>query len=520
MNTLKRIFLFVACCAPLFGGTGTFLTATNTTCTVTTTLTVQYFGGENRMKCDVTVHLIGPGAGCRLMLYKAGAYFNSLMSTNSQFPLTPPDYSGTNWILGQSSVSTQIYTVVVQDNNSVVLGVIDSFVWNGTTKADTPGVGFKNLTFSLTNAGQYANTGYVFCTEQPGIAWCATSVAAGASASLTVKVMANDSQHYFAAFPDVAATQTTYGGFESRQYRNPDGSTGNYYSGLVYSGVGASGILVATQGTDADPGWSTGVFAQAGLALGQVKGTTSTDRTVVTGSAVAATNDQLATVGNSITQTVVNTSAKVESAIAQNGATVAAAIAGLGSNAGGGSDAAALGTLHDDNVAAKTTLDAIKAKLAGGDGFSQGSNLSGAQGAASAALSANPYNGARPGVGVPSVTLASGGSGVMGTVTVGGQNLTLGLGGGISGTDTLMVAARPVLLIALCIGFLRAVSRDLTVYTASLPQVSAQDTAVGPENLVPGVAQAKTWGTAAGAVLVVFGGAALLVAGVPRSSGG
>jgi hypothetical protein len=520
MKTILRLVVFVAWITPLFGSGGTFVTSANTSVTVSCTMTVENYAGELRVKSVLVVDKTGTGDGCRLYLMRNGSFFDALTGTNTKYPEnggSGTHYEQTRYILGQINVSTLTYSACVMDpSGNTVLGTLESFVWNGGTKADTPAqTQSKRLTFSLTNSMQYDRTGYVFCVENPGVAFCPTTIPAGGSASLVVRVLATDSCHYFAAFPDVAATRSTYGQSQIQTTTAPDGTRSSYWSGVVYSGIGASGTLTASQGVDGSPGWGSDVFAQAGLGVAQVTGTTATDRTAVTGTAVAATNDKLAEVGNSITQTMVNTSGKVEAAVAANAAAVTAAIAGMSTGGGGGESGtvAGLETLHGDNVAAKSTLDAIAAKLSGGDDFSQGDKLASAQGAAQAFLAAHPYEGVRPGSGAPNVQVATGGTGALGAVEVGGQTLNFAIGaGGIAGTDGLMVLARPVLLVALCIGFLRGVSRDLTVYTAALPQVAAQDTAVGPENLVPGVAQAKTWGTAAGAVLVVFGGAALLVA--------
>lgn len=166
---------------------------------------------------------------------------------------------------------------------------------------------------------------------------------------------------------------------------------------------------------------------------------------------------------------------------------------------------------------ASNTAD-IKKALEGDKDFSVSENVNLAQQKAQEAIEAmGGYQGLRPAAGKPTVTGLSGGDSSWGSFKVGGETLEFGMTGGIGSTDTLFGLCRPLLLIAFCVGFMRAVSGHLTAYTAALPQVVAQDSAVGPESLVPGVSQAKTWGMAAAAVAVVFGAAAALVVVVDTS---
>lgn len=179
---------------------------------------------------------------------------------------------------------------------------------------------------------------------------------------------------------------------------------------------------------------------------------------------------------------------------------------------GGGTDMTGVESRLDT---ANTHLDKMGKVLTGTHegqtAYANATQISSAQAAAGAIAE---YSGKKPTGQNPSVNSALGT-----TVTswgsafhIGSTNLQFGLGSSFAGSHSLMVAGRSVLLAAACLGFLRLCSGTLTTYTAALPQVQAQETNVGPENLVPGVSQAKTWGTAATAVLTIFGGAAALVA--------
>jgi hypothetical protein len=381
--------------------------------------------------------------------------------------------------------------------------------WNGTTTvvygilaagpSTAPAAEFKTLTFPVTNNATYQRSAYVFVQEQPGIAFGALDVPAGGAAVLSVVVSASDTSHYYAAFIDTAATQAVYGGFETRTYTRPDGRVGVYFSGLLPLAGTQTVAKTAADGTGVQLQTSD-TYATGGMQTGQISGGTGTGPVTTTGTADPATNAKLSDVGNSINQTLANTLGTLQRSVTQGDGQIASAVDRLGAklDQGNTSESQQAGLLSD-----------IRNLLHGGDSFSQSTALNGAQ---AAAAGMTPYAGIRPGSGAPVISVPTGSASVWHRLTIGDQSLAIGLTGGVSGTDTIMRAARPVFLAALCIGFLRGISMHLTTYTAALPQVAAQDTTVGPENIVPGVSQAKTWGTASAAVVVIFGAAAALVA--------
>jgi hypothetical protein len=152
----------------------------------------------------------------------------------------------------------------------------------------------------------------------------------------------------------------------------------------------------------------------------------------------------------------------------------------------------------------------VNGEAASQTGYSNATQLTAAN---SAAAGLTPYAGQRPTVsGALSTSIPSGASDWGPGFQVGTATITFGLGRMSPTMDALMVAGRSLLLAALCIGFMRTASSTLTRYTVALPQVLAQDTGFGPENVGPGVSQAKTYATAAAAVGIIFATAASMVA--------
>lgn len=270
-----------------------------------------------------------------------------------------------------------------------------------------------------------------------------------------------------------------------------------YYRNVAPDMATASSVETASSGMGSVTAGTAYVGGATGA--GQTVVSPATTPVTTTGSVDAATNAHVSEVGNSINQTAAKVGQGIQQSI-QSGATMV--VTGLG---------AKIDQLRADNGDTKSILSEIRDVLRGGEDFNQDAALSQA---ASAASAVGSYSGIRPSAGAPSIVGPSGSSvlNLGDLATIGDQTLSLTLGsGGIGGTDDLLRWARPMFLLALCVGFMRGVSHHLTAYTAALPTVAAQDTAIGPENIVPGVAQGKTWGTAAAAVLVIFGGAAALV---------
>lgn len=168
------------------------------------------------------------------------------------------------------------------------------------------------------------------------------------------------------------------------------------------------------------------------------------------------------------------------------------------------------GKVQEGNDQRKKLVDFTEGTAASQTGYSNAVQVASAQ-AAAAAVGA--YTGTKPSVaGAPAISVP-GDPGDWGQgIQVGNTTITFGAGRLPANYETMMVAGRSLLLVALCLGFMRQASRTLTDYTVALPQVQTQDTGMGPENIGPGVSQAKTYATAAVAVGVIFTGAASIVA--------
>jgi len=451
---------------------------------------MHYFGGCDVTGTVVTFYWDHVGAGISYASNDAPVYIGASGGGSVVF--------WSSWttlpkVFDFSGVPSGSYTLWVQGlGGTFAAGTLN---WNGSSFADPePPAPFRTLSFTITNTTDLWRWAGVFCEELPGIMQLARRVGPGETVTFQPQVDASDTKHYFAAFVDaqnsVGAEMVVNalgdGSEEVQYYRNvaPDMATASSVE------TASSGMGSVTAGT-AYVGGATGA--------GQTVVSPATTPVTTTGSVDAATNAHVSEVGNSINQTAAKVGQGIQQSI-QSGATMV--VTGLG---------AKIDQLRADNGDTKSILSEIRDVLRGGEDFNQDAALSQA---ASAASAVGSYSGIRPSAGAPSIVGPSGSSvlNLGDLATIGDQTLSLTLGsGGIGGTDDLLRWARPMFLLALCVGFMRGVSHHLTAYTAALPTVAAQDTAIGPENIVPGVAQGKTWGTAAAAVLVIFGGAAALV---------
>src|SRR5581483_9959917 len=76
----------------------------------------------------------------------------------------------------------------------------------------------------------------------------------------------------------------------------------------------------------------------------------------------------------------------------------------------------------------------------------------------------------------------------------------------------ILTAGRPLVLFALMVGFLWSAGDYISQAVFHSTAVQAAETNNGPENLIPGVSQAKTWGAAGMIVFALLGFAAAIVA--------
>lgn len=150
--------------------------------------------------------------------------------------------------------------------------------------------------------------------------------------------------------------------------------------------------------------------------------------------------------------------------------------------------------------------------LTAGSAYSVGTDLALITSKAGAATA---YTGARP-TGTNAVT--AGGAApttAMYSTIIGGTVLSLGfndLASRMPAADALLVACRPLLLLALAVWFARNAGATVQAYAVGLGNADTGGVNVGVENLVPGVAQGKGWGSAAIAVSTICVAIGALVA--------
>jgi len=161
--------------------------------------------------------------------------------------------------------------------------------------------------------------------------------------------------------------------------------------------------------------------------------------------------------------------------------------------------------------AGNTTTEAIRAILRPADPFDQNAALAVAS---TAAAGAGAYTGPTVSGSSSAVSFTPEGSPALATVRVGSVDVGLSMDGVGSAFDSALAifyAARPLLLFALGIWLIRSCGTDLQAYVVGVTGVSAQGDSNGIENIVPGVAQGKTYAGAAVAVGIIVAAVASLV---------
>ncbi|MFA5264425.1 MAG: hypothetical protein WC378_11420 [Opitutaceae bacterium] len=425
---------------------------------------------------DLTVIKIGSGSGyLRLAVFYNGGIqsviyqgYDSYSSTIALFNDFAP--AGT-------------YTLQQYIEGSAVVETIN---WNGTTATVQQPSPFRTISFNITNNGATARTAYVFMTEQPNIGFSPTMIGAGQTGTLTLSVESDDATHYYAAFVDVDETNEQFGGIDGLTYRNPDGTSGTYFSGLVPQSGTATATQTALNGTATTSFPSGASYGSPSVSSGTI-GTATT----ISGNGNSATNQQLADLGNSINATAVGVGKALNQSLI---------------DLRGSSERSANGI-----EGVKSDTSAIRGVLEGGAGFSVQNELSQASSAANAAAK---YTGAKPGsTDVPEVGTSASGNLNFGTITVGTREIAFSLdSAGFEGADSVLRGGRTVILWALVVWFVGSCSRTLDIYLVGLGTADSGGNVVGVENLVPGVAQGKAWGGAGIAVAGVMTAAGAMVA--------
>ena len=289
---------------------------------------------------------------------------------------------------------------------------------------------------------------------------------------------------------------------------------------LVTMGTIDPGMMYDPSGTQG-PNGGTALTAELtinGLKASPGTGSVTSSTTIIaaTTSTVGAQDATLAAVGNAIVASQEKGTQAITKGLAEIKAKVGSS---SGSSGGTGTDMTATNTLLDgiktETTAVKDKVTAIHDLLNAGEEYDAATDV--AQIETKAGEKTGSYNGAKPtgnaavsgGQSAPG-TLYSGDLG-FGTMTLGFGSLGAGVGGAAHG---LMSACRPLLVLALCVWFARGAGKTVTAYATGLGAVSSGSSTVGPENIVPGVAQAKGWGSAGVAVTTIVVAVAAFIAAV------
>lgn len=197
-------------------------------------------------------------------------------------------------------------------------------------------------------------------------------------------------------------------------------------------------------------------------------------------------------------------------------------------NAGAGQSAADIVTALDGvkteikNQKGSDTLDKINDALTGKNYSGVVTDLGGAQSAASGRA---VYDGVTVNSNA-SVTTNSASLLADQEIEVAGRRIVFGLSpeafGSTVGGHNILTSSKGIILVAVCLSFISLVGVKLSRYVTGITNTQTADAAVGIENAVPGVAQGKTWGSAAliTGVIVAFAVACVaLIAGITGGVG-
>lgn len=239
--------------------------------------------------------------------------------------------------------------------------------------------------------------------------------------------------------------------------------------------------------------------AGSGDASNQTVGDEAYKKVTTTAGATDAARDQtIVAAANSIGAAIDRSKDAIVDAINKNG--------GSGGSSGSVNVSVEMGTTNGkiDQVKDKLTEQAADVKtIAGlfsaGKDFSVDGQLGTAKAKADAA--AATYGAAKPsGDGAASGISGGNSYGTFGKIKVGDQDINFGLDlsdGPFATADQVMRGGRSVILYAILIWFLYSAGQLLSQYIIGLGGIdSGTSGAVGPENIVPGVAQLKGWGAA------------------------
>lgn len=392
-------------------------------------------------------------------------------------------------------VTYRMEAFALHDNTNNVYDVsVDNYIhWNTTV-----GLGIlqsmKKLTFSYTNTG--TTTIYVGLARvgNLGQVFQGVYLDPGATKTWELIIPDTDSSSYTVVKVNIDGAFAAGGG-SIGYWENPDGTKTYDFTGYTTS-TGATQNQsngVATSYTP--PG--TLAPTPSGVATGGTAGPSGTNP------------NALPTTGGT------SGSAPTQGTAAANTNAITAAINSLKGSIGGGGATDMTG-VHSRLDTANTHLEKLS-KMADGThpsqtSFNNDTQLSDANAKAGAVTA---YAGKKPTVSnALSVSMPGSATAKWGNwnKSVGNFTPSFSVASVDPEMDSLMQAGRALLLVACCIGFCKLASYYVTKYTVAMPQVLAQDTGFGPENIGPGVSQAKTYATAAAAVSIIFIGMAAIVA--------
>ena len=453
-----------------------------TTCTIVIHKDSSYVGAGERLRSTMTI------SGGQ------GIWNHEIASTLTGSTLATFPYGGANPYVGQLDYTTAGHAVRLR--NSHEGSGISTLAYTTGGGGDSQGTR-KKICFSYVNPSSTKTINVGIKNNTTGRVFATMYIGPGATYEHCITVLPTDTATYQTVVVDV---------------------DGAFAAGTVTMYTDANGIN-SYDFTGYTTAVGTGKTASDGVEAGQTPpGTTGISAAPGSGGTSAPINGAIASNPNAVPTG--GTGAPTQGTDATNTNAITAAINSLkgaiGASGGGGTDVSGIHTRLDT---ANTHLEKMS-KMADGTHPSQtGYNNDTQLGLANTKAGAvTPYAGLKPTVGgahtnsIPGSATQKWGNWNKSVGTFTPEFSAAGISAPLGAQDALMVAGRSVLLVAVCLGFIREASRLVTKYTIAAPQVLAQDTGFGPENIGPGVSQAKTYATAAAAVAVIFGGIAAIVA--------
>lgn len=236
-------------------------------------------------------------------------------------------------------------------------------LWDSGAAAP-PSYKYKTLSFSLTNSSDLWKWAGIFSQEQPGIMQLAARIGPGQSKSWAVTVQDTDTSHYYAAFVDAAAS--TGAEMVTQNLGEGQGDQVLYYQGVTPDASTATVAQTSqSSGAQGSNTLGSGTYVAA-VPTGGGSPTITGNGQQTTGTADAATNAHVSSVGNSINKTITDVGAALQQTIKSTSGTDTAALNSINAAVQNLPVVATNTAAVASNVAAmKSSVDALKTSVDG-----------------------------------------------------------------------------------------------------------------------------------------------------------